>query len=93
MIELFGLRPQARLDVAQALPLGQLGEGHAQEFLIQATEAPDVEIPAIFACQTPKCVPGSELQQLCEHQLASMHRPLPARCGQVAGLGAWRSNR
>src|SRR5665213_3897293 len=38
VIELLGLRAQARFDVAQTLPEPQLREGHAQE-LVHAAEA------------------------------------------------------
>ena len=41
VIELGGLRSQARLDIAQALPVGQLRKGHAQ-ILIETREALDL---------------------------------------------------
>jgi hypothetical protein len=78
--------------MSQALPIGQLGESYAQE-LVQATEAPDVEISLIFGHHTPKRMPRSEFQKLREHQLASLYPPLPAGSGKAAGSGGWRSNR
>lgn len=47
MVELRRLGSQTDLDVAQALPVGQLGEGHVQE-LVEATEAAHVEVALVL---------------------------------------------
>ena len=65
VVELGGLRAQARLDVAQALPVGQLREGHAQE-LVQAAEAAHIEVAAI-------------LRPPSDERYATAQTPSPAR--------------
>ncbi len=46
VIELGLMGTKAALDVRQALPVGELGEGHAQE-LVHAREALDISLAAI----------------------------------------------
>jgi len=92
MIELGRLRAQTCLDVAQALAVGQLREGH-REKLVQATEAAHVEIAAILRHQTAKDMPRRELHELCEYEIASVHRCLPGKSRKTADIGIPNSNR
>jgi hypothetical protein len=73
VIELGGLGAKARFDVAQTLSVSQLREGHAQ-VLVEAGEALDL----VFACVTRDTAPQrgqrQMLHQLCEHELALVHR-------------------
>ena len=92
VIKLRRLCAQAGFDVAQALPVGKLGEGHAQE-LIETIEAADVEIAAILRDQSAKGVPRCVLHDLREHELASVHRHLPGESGKTAQNSAPSSSR
>ena len=56
LVKLGGLRTKAGLDVAQAFPVGQLGESHAEK-LIHAPEGTHVEIATVLGNQSTKCVP------------------------------------
>jgi hypothetical protein len=47
VVQLTGLRAEASFDVAQAVPIRQLSESHAQK-LIKAAEGADVEIASVF---------------------------------------------
>ena len=92
VIPLRSHRTQARFDVAQAFPIGQLREGHRQK-LVQAAEGADVEIASVFRDQTAKSMPRCELHDLCEHEIASGHRCLPGNSGKTAKKGIPISNR
>ncbi len=72
VIELGGMRAQAGLDVAQAFPVGQLREGHAQE-LIEVREAECRVATGILLHAASKSVQRQMIHQLGEHQLSSMH--------------------
>ena len=54
MIELRALRPQARLDVAQALAIGQLRERHRQ-VLVEAGEPLDLVLAVVARYAAVKC--------------------------------------
>jgi len=56
LVQLGRLGLQAARDVPQALSVGHLSKGHAQERVL-AVNRPGVEIPAVLADQPPKCVP------------------------------------
>jgi hypothetical protein len=72
VIELGRLAAQTGFDVAQALAMRELREGHAQE-LIDAGEALDVSLAAILRHQSAKSLPRHVLHQLSEHQSAGVH--------------------
>ena len=92
VIEFGGLRAQTRLDVAQAFAVGQLCKGHRQK-LVQATEGAYVEIAAILRHQTAKGMPWCELHELCEHEIANVHRCLPGKSRKTAENDNLNSNR
>ena len=92
VIQLGRLRAQAGFDVAQTFSVGQLRKGHAQE-LIQTAERANVEVAVILGDQMAKRVPGHELHEVCEDELASVHRSLPGKSRQAAELHASDSNR
>jgi hypothetical protein len=72
MVELGGMRPQAGLDVAQAFPVGQLGEGHAQE-LVEMRKSERRITPWVLGHTTPESMQWQVIHQLGKHQLSSMH--------------------
>ena len=92
VVELGGLRAQARLDVAQAFAVGQLCEGHGQK-LVQAAEGAHVEIAAIFHHQAAEGMPRRELHELREHEIANVHRCLPGKSRKTAENDSLNSNR
>ena len=76
----FGLR-KAGFDVSQALPVGQLREGHRVE-LIEARERLDLVLAAVAPNATAKRAEWQVLHHLRKHVLALVHRsasPPPAR--------------
>ena len=74
MIELVALCLKTGFDIAQALPIGQLREGHAS-ILILARKPLDVVV-AIVALNTPsKSVQRKVFHRLCENEFACVHRP------------------
>jgi len=83
---------EAGFDVAQALPVGQLGEDHTRK-LVETSEGAHVEVAAILGHQPAKRMPRDKLHQLGEHKLADMHSRLPDKSGKPAVIGAWCSNR
>jgi hypothetical protein len=91
VIELGGLCAQTRLDVAQAFAVGQLCQGLQK--LVQATEGAYVEVPAILPHQTAKGMPGCELHELCEHEIANVHRCLLGKPRKTAENDNLNSNR
>src|SRR6266851_5432380 len=76
VIELATLCVQAYLDVPKALPVRQLCEGHAQE-LVQAGKRLHFKLPVIACDATAKSGQRKMLHELCEHQLALVHRATP----------------
>ena len=78
----WSLRTQARFDVAQALAIGQLGEGHA-EVLVETREPLDLVL-AGSALRIGETVQRQMLHHLRENELAQVHRLPPAR-GLPAG--------
>src|SRR5262245_13515014 len=92
VIELAGLCTETRLDVAQALAVGQLREGHSQK-LVQAAEGAHVEIAAILCHQTTKGMPRRELHELGENQIATVHQHLPGKSRKSAENTLANSNR
>src|SRR6267154_862333 len=73
VIELGTLCAQAYRDVPKALPVRQLREGHAQE-LVQAGKRLHFKLTVIACDATAKSGQRKMLQELCEYQLALVHR-------------------
>ena len=81
VIQLGANGPQARFDVPQALPEGQLREGHAEE-LVEAGETQDLVVATIPPNALAKFVERKKFEQLREDGLAVVHGPsLPDRNG------------
>lgn len=76
MVELVLLRAQAGLDVAQALAVSELREGHAQ-ILVHAREGLDLVIAVIARNAPAKSMPGQMIHKLCEDEFAGVHASLP----------------
>jgi len=70
------LHTQTRFDVAQALAIGQLREGHA-EVLIETREPLDLVLAGIPRDAAVKRVQRQMLHHLREYELAQVHRHLP----------------
>jgi hypothetical protein len=73
VIELRGLCPQARFDVAQTLSVGQLRKRHAQ-VLIEAGEALDLVFGLIPGDAAPEGLQRKMVHQLRKDELACVHR-------------------
>lgn len=67
--ELGGLRAQARLNIAQTLPVRHLRKGHAQ-VLIQTREALDLVLAVVMDCAAAKSAQRKMAQQLRKDELA-----------------------
>lgn len=80
MVALASQRTQARLDVAKALPIGQLGEGHRQK-LFPAGEALVPVVAPIARNALPELVSWDVVQHLREDGLAGVHSALVSRSG------------
>ena len=61
--------------------------------MVQATEGADVKIASVFRHQKVKGMPRCELHDLCEQEIASVHRCLPGNCGKTAKDGIPNSSR
>ena len=95
VIELAAHRPQTRLDVAQALAVSQLREGHRQ-VLVPARETSPVSITAITGHTLLKLVGGQVVHELSKNGLAGIHPSLSAigqgaRCGGFSPARAQKS--
>ena len=75
-IELSGLGAQAGLDVTQAVPLGELGKGHAP-VLIRAGERLDVPVAAVAGDAAVEHVPWEVPHDLGETRLPAYIAFLP----------------
>ena len=91
VVEFGAERTQARFDVAQAFPVGQLGERHAEE-LIPAGEAAPSAIPVVAAYAAAEFAIRKEADQLGEYGAAEVHEPLSA-ASEVVPAVLCRSNR
>ena len=69
VVELAGVRPQADLDVAQTLPVGELRKSRAQE-LAQAREGLDVPVSAVAPNAFSKNANWQMVHHLGEHERA-----------------------
>ncbi len=74
--ELGVLGAQAGLDVAQALAIGELGEGQAR-IPIETGKALHLVMAAIALDAAPKGMKGKAVDRLCENDLARIHKPSP----------------
>ena len=93
VIELRRLGSQARLDISQTLPEGQLGEGHAH-VLVETRKALDLVLPGIASDAAAESCQREMPHQLRENELALMHRSTPRRGPRVRCATANRcSNR
>src|SRR5436190_24184505 len=70
------MRAHTGLEVAQALAVGELRQGHRQE-LVAAREVLDVTIAVVLEHEPLKSLPRQKLHQLSEHKFACAHRPSP----------------
>ncbi len=77
VIQLALQRTQTSFDVAQAFPIGQLGEGHRQ-ILIPTAEASQPEVALITLDATTELPVGKKADQLREDGAALVHEPLSA---------------
>src|ERR1039457_1329965 len=91
MVEFAAQRSQARLYVAKAIPVSELGKGHRQ-ILIPTREASWPRISGVPSDTTAKLAVGQKAQQLREHRAALVHEPLSAAANPVIGASR-RSNR
>ena len=73
--------PETGLDVAQALPVRELGKGQAEE-LIPAGEGLDLVVALVPLHADAEVVRGDEIHQLGEDRATSVHgrAPLAQRC-------------
>src|SRR5690606_18375895 len=65
VIQSTGQRVQARDDVAQALAVGQLGKGHAQQ-LVPARESPRATVAVVTSHASAEVVNGQMIDELSE---------------------------
>ena len=77
VVELLGDRAQAGLDVPQALAIGQLGEGHAQE-LVETREVANPSIAVIPLDAAVEGILGQEVHQLGEDVAIGEHEAAPS---------------
>jgi hypothetical protein len=75
VVEFVRLGRQAGFDVTQALPIGQLREGHGPE-LLGARQRTHRAVATITADDPRKRAPRQEIHQLREQCLAGVHGPL-----------------
>ena len=94
VVQLAAHRAQAGLDVAQALAIGELGEGHRQ-ILIPAGEVLCVVVPTITSDALVKFLVGQMLDQLRKYGAARVHPALlplpPPLPSSVSGLNEFKS--
>jgi hypothetical protein len=77
MIEFGTQGSQTGFDVAQALAIGQLREGHAEK-LVETGERSYAMIASMAFDATPELVLGQEVHELSEDGLSGVHEPLPS---------------
>jgi hypothetical protein len=75
MVKLAAQRAQARLDVAKAIPISQLGKGHRQ-ILIPTRKAARPRISAVSSYATAKLTIRQKTQQLREDGSTLIHASL-----------------
>ena len=93
VVELRRLRRETDLDVAEALAVSQLGEGHHAK-LIGACHALHIAIAVVAIDDAMKGLPRQEVHELSEQRLAEVHRQLRPRKSRKTDRSAIRrSNR
>jgi len=91
MVEFAAEGPQARLYVAKAVPVCELGKGHRQ-ILIPTREASRPRISAVPSDTPAKLAIRQKAQQLREDRAALVHEPLSDAAKPAIGARR-RSNR
>lgn len=81
MIELLVLRSKTNLCFSEALPIGQLSEGHTKK-LVEAAEGFDLMISVVGLNATVKNLQWHVFHHLSENELACKH-DLPHRFRQI----------
>ena len=89
VVELRGLRRQTGFDVAQALAVGQLREGH-RSVLLGTGQRPHPAVAAIAPDNPRKGAPRQKIHDLREQRLADVHRRI---LGKTPKTAPCRSNR
>ena len=80
MIQQLAAGTQTRLDVAQALPVGQLGKAHGQK-LVPAGEAAHLAVPSVMLDTAPELLRVNSFYQLSKHGSSWVHpQRLPYTC-------------
>lgn len=92
VVELAALRRQACLDIAQALAVRQLCEGHHAE-LLGAGQGAGPLIATVAVNATGKRRPWEDVHQLGEQGLAGVHGDLRGKAWKAARPAQRRSNR
>lgn len=72
VIELARLRGETDLDVAKALPIGQLGKRH-DPIVLSTRQRLDVSVALVAIDDMREGCPGQEVHQLCEQGFAGVH--------------------
>jgi hypothetical protein len=85
VIELRRYSTQTSLDIAEALPVGQLSEGHSQK-LVPAGKAFDLTVAAVADNAATELRTRQEIDELDKDGFANVHGPLLAVIGQQNGL-------
>jgi len=93
VIKLRARRTETRLDIAQAFPVGQLCERHAQE-LIPARETLEFVVAIVAIDASAKILRRKKVHQLRENRFAGIHAlPPAARWRKDAARAESNSNR
>ena len=93
VVQLGGLCREHRLDVAQAFPVGQLGEGQHTE-MIGAGKRANPVIAMVALDNTGKRGPGKIIHQLREKRFACVHDVVSGRVfPESRPKAVWRSSR
>ncbi len=93
VVELGGLGRQTGLDVAQALAVGELREGHAAQ-LLGARQRAHAVIAAVTGHDAVKVLPRQEVHDLRKQRLANVHDSLRPNQSRKGGhTGQCRSSR
>ena len=80
VVEFILVRPQADLDIAQALAVGELGEGHAKE-LVETGKGFDVAVALITPDTAAEAVHRQVGHELREDVIAGIHGAELPGCG------------
>jgi hypothetical protein len=93
MVELAALCRQARLDIAQTLPMTELRESHHAK-LLDARQRSDSTVGLVATRDVLKSFQWQEVHDLSKQRLSGVHRDPPARkAGKLPNLAFRRSNR